>query len=477
MDLLLPNCNVTYTNESDVSDVSFLKDIVTNVTTYVNSSHIYFVDLCYCCNVSIFQSLLRCGGCQLVAYCSKDCQRASWASHKKVCKEFPVVKGKNVLYTSTGTQAGWKKHIAGLRDRAARLPHAVEVAAKSIFRNPRVCRTCREARPDHLKIDCACACVSYCNQKCAKADRLHKEDCNHLQHIALSYVNSYQQEMPCDAMLLDEQVFDRFDPVYSWSDIFPPKYNQILQIMLSTEDIHTDTGMKLGMTIERLSYPISLLYALQTLPKAKRNLGLEQRPLEDLTTLDVHIVISNPLFNSEPWEVLMHRLPKLKQLNVVFIMQGHKEVKETFKLNKELRLQRCKDCKAKNRVITYTVRQQSQYHMFFSSEEYTEPDVVVVYGNAYEMMSSPSEEQAENVHSEISYRNMTYSRDTLLVLMDESKELVRQGVKAVNAARSVDQLVSPQINPFKGFGTNRADVDSNVPISNEKSYFTCLRRK
>ena len=185
MDLLLPNCNVTYTNESDVSDVSFLKELVTNVTAYVNSSHIYFVDLCYCCNVSIFQSLLRCGGCQLVAYCSKDCQRASWASHKKVCKEFPVVKGKNVLYTSTGTQAGWKKHIAGLRDRAARLPHAVEVAAKSIFRNPRVCRTCREARPDHLKIDCACDCVSYCNQKCAKADRLHKEDCNHLQGIEI----------------------------------------------------------------------------------------------------------------------------------------------------------------------------------------------------------------------------------------------------------------------------------------------------
>ena len=476
MDLLLPITNVTYTNESDVLEVSFLKELVANVTAYIESSHIYFVDLCYCCNVSILAPLLRCSGCQLVAYCSRDCQRANWQSHKKVCKEFPVVKGKNVLCTgSTGTP--WKKHIAGLRERAAHLPHSeAEVAAKSIFRNPRVCRTCREAsRPDHLTIDCACACVSYCNKRCAKADKMHHQDCNHLQHIALSYVNSYQQEMlPCDAMLLDEIVFDRFDHVYSWSDIFPPKYNQILQIMLRTEDIHTDTAMKLGLNIERLSYPISLLYALQTLPKAKRHLGIDQRPLEELTTLDVHIVISNPLFNSEPWEVLMHRLPKLKQLNVVFIIQGHKEVNQTFKLNKELRLQRCADCKAKERVITYSVRQQSQYHMFFSSEEYTEPDVVVVYGNADEMISSPSEEQA--LHSEISYRNMTYSRDTVLVLMDKTKELVRLGAKAVNAARTVDQLVPPQINPFKGFGSNRADVDSDVPITNEKSYFTCLRR-
>ena len=137
-----------------------------------------------------------------------------------------------------------------------------------------------------------------------------------------------------------------------------------------------------------------------------------------------------------------------------------------------MRLQRYKDCAAKDRVITYTV-QPSQYHMFFSSEGYTEPDVVVVYGNAYEMMSSS---EGEKVHSEISYRNMTYSRDTVLVLMDETKELVRQGVNAVKAARSVDQLISPQTNPFKGIGTNRAELDSNVPINNEKSYLTCVRR-
>ena len=244
---LLPICNVTYTNKSAACEVSFLKDIVDTVTEYVESSHIYFVDLCYCCNVSILQPLLRCSGCQLVAYCSKDCQKTNWNSHKNVCKEFPLVKGKNVLYT----KGIWKKHIAGLRKRAARLPHADEVArAKSIFHNPRVCRTCREARPDHLTIDCSCACVSYCNKRCAKADKRHKEDCNNLQHIALSYVNSYQQDMPYDNLMLDEIVIEQFNPVYNWCDIFPPRYNQILQILLKTDDNHTDTALKSGLAIE-----------------------------------------------------------------------------------------------------------------------------------------------------------------------------------------------------------------------------------
>ena len=91
---LLPICKVTYTNECDASDVSFLKDIVRTVGEYVDWSHIYFVDLCYCCNVSIAQPLLRCNGCQLVAYCSIDCQKKNWNNHKELCKEFPLVKGR-----------------------------------------------------------------------------------------------------------------------------------------------------------------------------------------------------------------------------------------------------------------------------------------------------------------------------------------------------------------------------------------------
>ena len=113
------------------------------------------------------------------------------------------------------------------------------------------------------------------------------------------------------------------------------------------------------------------------------------------------------------------------------------------------------------------------YHMYFSSQDYTEPDVAVVYGNTQEMSSG----KEDDIHSEISYSNMTSSRDTVLVLMDVTKDLVNQGVRTVNATRPVDQLVQTQMNMFRGFTTQRADIDSDSAIINEKHYFTCLRRK
>ena len=93
-------------------------------------------------------------------------------------------------------------------------------------------------------------------------------------------------------------------------------------------------------------------------------------------------------------------------------MQG-KARKQSFDLNLTLSLERCAICKERNRTITYSV-QQSLYHMFFSSEEYTEPDVVIIYDVAYEMSTT----EDDQVHSKISYSNMTYSKDAVLILTE-----------------------------------------------------------
>ena len=169
----------------------------------------------------------------------------------------------------------------------------------------------------------------------------------------------------------------------------------------------------------------------------------------------------------------MHRLPKLKQLNIVFILQG-RSFRQSFPLLTLDRTMcnRCGDCSDKDRVITFSL-QQMFYHMFFSSAEYTDPDVVVVYGNAHEM--SATNEDA--IHSNISYRNKTHNQNTVLVLMDATHDLVSQGGRVVDAVQSVDQLVPVQANPLCGVSSNRAEMDSSPAIVNEKDYFTCLRRK
>ncbi|CAL4246252.1 unnamed protein product [Meganyctiphanes norvegica] len=206
-----------------------------------------------------------------------------------------------------------------------------------------------------------------------------------------------------------------------------------------------------------ISYPITLLYALQMIPDLR--LSHEHRPLMELNSLDVHIVTSHPVLESETWESFMYRFPKINELNIVFILQG-----KAFKKSPPPSF-----LKIKNRVVTLSV-QKGYYHMYFSSPDYADPDIVVVYNTCQEM---PASEKGE-VHSEISYRNMTHSHDILLVLLDTSEELVKQGAKAVNAARPVKQLVLHKSNPIMGICLNEKETDPNWT---EKNYFTCIRRK
>ena len=110
--------------------------------------------------------------------------------------------------------------------------------------------------------------------------------------------------------------------------------------------------------------------------------------------------------------------------------------------------------------------------MFFSSQEYTEPDVIIVFDNSYEML-----EDVNDVNSAISYSNMTYSKDTVLVLMDATQSMVEKGFKAVNTARPVVQIVKPQRNLMSGMSLDRAEFGSVSTMVHDKNYFTCLRRK
>jgi len=467
-------CDDLYSNEFERDHYDFLNAVVEYVNERMEELHILFAGLCHYCNLRTCpiteMPLKRCGGCQLVSYCRKDCQKNDRSRHKYECREFPVVNGTNALYTTWS----WKEHLIGLRERAARLPYA-ELGANTLFINPRVCNTCRETRPDHL-IDCSCYCVSYCSRSCSLADKSHKENCNTLGLVAQAYKLRYIQDL---SSVMNESVCKTFKPVSEWSDVISHNYiienisfKTFIDQMLFDGNVNYKImreHIRYHLATESLSYPMTLLYALQLLPE--RRLGCDHLPLESLTSLEVHVVTRNPLFNSEPWEIFMHRLPNLKELKVVFVMQG-KALNPSFNLNNEFNLLRCHDCKFKNRVITYSI-QRRQYHLFYCQPEYTEPDVVVVYGNTQEMSTT----EKNDVSSEMSYCDMIHNQYTILVLTDVSKDLLMQGVKAVNNTQPVDQIVSNQINPLRGFSSNRADFFSESATINDKYYFTCLKRK
>ena len=87
-------------------------------------------------------------------------------------------------------------------------------------------------------------------------------------------------------------------------------------------EANDDMQPKQSLAHERLSYPLSLLYTLQTLPGGCIG-SVDDRPLEDLSSLTVHLVNSSPLFDPKAWESIIHRLPKLKKSTIIIIIVPH----------------------------------------------------------------------------------------------------------------------------------------------------------
>lgn len=193
---------------------------------------------------------------------------------------------------------------------------------------------------------------------------------------------------------------------------------------------------------KRLSYVMSLRHAIRRVQDIRKNL-----PLNKLSTLNIHVVTSLPLYETEYYEWFMQNIVHLKKLKLTFVMQG-RVYEKSFKPN----ISKWYD----DQIVTYDVITM-RYHMYYSSDQYEEPDAVVIYDNVEEMLTR----EEDLVHSEISYRNMTASKKTVLVLMDTTQCLLQQGINAVNSARPIDQL-------------------GKIPVLVSlfsKYYFTCLRRK
>ena len=101
--------------------------------------------------------------------------------------------------------------------------------------------------------------------------------------------------------------------------------------------------------------------------------------------------------------------------------------------------------------------------MFFSSgpQYKVPPDIVVVYGIYTTEMSLRDE---DDINSKISYRNMIHSQHTILILTDESQDLVQKGIIAVGAAQPVEMLGPPVLNTLDGLACQKC------------GYIACLKR-
>lgn len=430
------------------------------------------------------RKLQRCAGCQLVSYCNKKCQRMDWKTHKVLCKQFPVQNGKNIIVRKTekvrNNPRKYLEEIAALQFAAFMATSALNSSDGSrkllcgvdkIFLNARVCNVCHEARPEML-VDCSCCCKSYCSSAHRKQDAQHMFfECDLLYGCAKAnfYLTHYPQLQIPDGLLKEVKLFDLLD------------YKTISKLPKYSNEEWLKTI--LDLVNERLAFPLTIHYALK-----RHKLGEQRKPLSEITSLTIHIVHETPMLDPRIWECYLHQLPNLKQLNLTFI-SGMMSVYNRY--NAFLPVERCSDCQKKQRVITYNI-QPVHYHEYFSSDDYTEPDIVTVFGIDKELMmttgpmsfglKAEGEKAVENLHTQIhidkvnnftSQRNMTYRKHTIVILTDFADERITECVKGFHEARPVKVLSPVQLNPVCGFSTLRGP---NF-ICNQKMNVCCIQRK
>jgi splicing suppressor protein 51 len=133
--------------------------------------------------------------------------------------------------------------------------------------------------------------------------------------------------------------------------------------VLCTEDTTKwNQSIEVALLSELLTCPLTLLYALEKLrTSVKKNFV-------------VHVVGAGAFECTflHKWEIILHCLPQLSFLDIIFIGP---EIEQEFETVCKL----CVDCQQKGRELGTHFQTGKLYHQYASSEAFLLPDIIVAY--------------------------------------------------------------------------------------------------
>lgn len=250
-------------------------------------------------------NLKLCSGCRTVGYVGKEEQREDWPSHKTLCKALQSLRARGPPERPRGAEA----MAEALRDLLGR--KELSQYELDVCNFPRVCMVCGDDEPEALR-DCkGCSCVAFCNQHLEAGKKRHEESgrCCQLRLAAEDYKNE---------MTLGHQVQHYSPKTLKTYQRLPDNIEKFF-----SADVASLVSNKLpGYQDSELRY-LTFLYTcpLTTLFGAEAAGQIRGVPLEKLRALTIHLVGSRvaEMRFLAGWEIIAHRLPALRALNVVFI--------------------------------------------------------------------------------------------------------------------------------------------------------------
>jgi len=407
---------------------------------------------------SVLGRMKTCSQCCLVWYCGRECQKKNWKYHKEFCKVTrEVAKDFNNSYIMEGSKEAQLSGMNFLEYFLSRTYHVAEMLKKyhnrdldaleaSSLLNPKVCEICKDADPAVLKPCEICYRVFYCSKEHAHQDYVkHAKLCPAFLLTLQCYQLITTKGLPIPRLHYKMSTVSEYKPLTgTMKDYIRPIFD--------AEDTFVS---------EFISYPLSLLYALEH--TGLRNGTKQVSEMKELTVLmcDPCNGTHKTMCHNFMWEYMFHLLPNLKKLTIILCeltpqpLCGHVSYEPCKPLDEIM----CCDCKSKG--CNFSVHSIDDYHKYKLSNNFKKPDVIF------------NHIATDRNHTEILPDLPPADWDVPLILVD-SKDMIQESLKTMRRKEKLNILLPLQLNPYSGIQPRKC-IDGSLVYTN--SYIVGVRRQ
>ncbi|KAJ3874218.1 hypothetical protein F5051DRAFT_417392 [Lentinula edodes] len=434
---------------------------------------------CYSCfaEPSVETNLSRCSKCRSVSYCSPECQQRDWISHKAFCKTLYAIEhdsaSKTVLVTSLSVTPSldcFQKaiHLINLAERSLNRPLnaiernliAYEPKCLSCSRSNRILRMENSDPQANLQSCPQCRLAFYCSDE-------------HWGPVAFNHMSTpcedgyrglsqceLNQNLKVDARFArimgsasgpvrifqwaPERLRTRWIPLPEEGD-WDKEYGDELRSMAGGGG--PPLGPFLRGSSEGLSFPLTILYALQNLNN------------DDVWTqrksLTIHILgasLDKEFSYSSVFEEILHRLPKVQSLTLLLCGPDLKGM--TGSTGKAIDMDTCPNCvlKGHKRIHHFEAKTYHEYARGLG-DKFVKPDFAIAFnsGLSQEAVASWAETIRFLVAERIPTAFTSYNRDEAEA---EANILRNSGANLVLGPKRNpwgSQMLIPEPNKVTGF--------------------------
>ncbi|CAG5006710.1 unnamed protein product [Parnassius apollo] len=349
---------------------------------------VFLASICHVCRKDLKQLRLPCKFCNLVFYCNQKHKDEDWPRHQSLCFAVSTIvhlKDQKHIYADAKNMSGQNYRLIRMQmilSCEKVLKRKLLPWEQEALLYPRICADvqCREWRQSKLK-DCeGCGQVSYCIE--------------HPEHLSPNHQRWCKSYALYQKMVLYQQSKGRLMPklpgkVMMDDYVIPEKINEVLASMYDEKIDMSD--IQYAALTQLATAPLTAAYCHQIYRQAVNySNGVNKR-----STFTIHAVGADLQFEADSlnkWEVFfLHLKPDVKDLRVALI--GTELNPSNLPLDLLGKMKLCDHCHTSKRRVQFSFQDKS-YHEYWSSDDFTVPDIVCAFNPNIQRSSSYNETNA-----------------------------------------------------------------------------------